>query len=247
MSADVSTEIAEIQEVMRDNRAAYFADEGLQQRYRDLLDAQQGGPAPAPKAANEIESIKNILRTEPHRYWRDEGMQARFRDLLAGEERATSPQEADGRDGGLIPILSASDWSAGGGDAAGYSQHVALVREVNDLLVATGEAERGAVSANFERLPASVHRAAFRELLSRTPAASEPFTEAEMAEIKTVPAWAELAREWQGEAPARLGRIRARLWRVLDATPEADMRAAIAWINAAPKGTLMALGRKLGR
>lgn len=39
----VDTEIAQIQELMRTDRAAYFRDESKQSRYRDLLVQRQGG------------------------------------------------------------------------------------------------------------------------------------------------------------------------------------------------------------
>lgn len=245
MTDAVSKEIADIHSILATDRAAYDRDEGMQSRLRDLYDAQGSGTTLPARQQSEIAEIERIMRTNPRRYFGDEDMQRRYLTLLEGGGREPIATADASPDHGLVPVLTPSEWAKKGGDPVDYQTRFALAREVNDLLMATSEEDRAELARSFESLPVSVQAAAFAELIHRGPVASVALGEAEMKHVVTSPAWRDLAREWGGEAPGRLGRVRERLLRIVERLPEADIPRAIHWIDAAPASTMKAIGRKL--
>jgi len=245
MSTEVSTEIAHIHEVMRDDPGTYRRDESMQGRLRDLYDARdRGAPAPAPLKRNEIEEIKAVLRNDPRRYWRSPEMQERFRLLLEAESPEPVETEDDG--GGLVRLGPPSEWVRNGGNPAEYGPMVNLIRNTNDVLSGMSAADRQHVSASFERLPEVVRNAAFAELMSRRTVPTERMTDAEMRALSHLPSYPALLAEWGQEAPERMARYRERLFRISERIPDAQIPVAVAWLDQQPKGAIIALAKKLG-
>lgn len=243
MTDALSTEVAAIQAVMREDRGAYNRDEGMQARLRDLYAAQETGAAPPAKGRNERAEIQRVMRTDPRRYWRDEAMQARYRELLEEEEG-----EGPATDGAaLVPIPTLAEWRKGGGNAAGYAAAVDLARDAADILMPLEPGEAKAVDRSVSALPEPVQRAARSVLMDRRPVSVDPMDEADMARVLTVPAYRALAREWGHEAPRRLAVLRERLLRGFERLEPAHVPAAVRWLDALPAAAMVALGRKLGK
>lgn len=206
--------------------------------------------------AQEIGQIEGLMRTDRAAYNRDVGMQERLRSLYEAQEGSAATEQrpalseatqAAMAGDALVDLMPLAEWERAGGDAAGHREHVAVVREVNDLLSGTDDADRAAMADSFAALPGEVHDAVFAELASRRAVASFPFDAEDMAGIRKSSAWTELEREWGGLAPEKFGVLRARLDRVFARLPDPAYEAAIEWLEAAPHSTLVALGRKLAR
>jgi hypothetical protein len=61
------------------------------------------------------------------------------------------------------------------------------------------------------------------------------------------PAVATMMREWRGEAPERLGRVRARLWEILHGLPTDDEAVRLGnWFLDLPPSARAAIMRVLG-
>src|SRR5271156_5742128 len=83
MSDVHNMEIAVIEDRMRSDRAGYIRDEGMQSRYRDLLDARESGGAPAPaQSRGRIAEIEAIMKNDRRAYFKNEALQAEYRALL---------------------------------------------------------------------------------------------------------------------------------------------------------------------
>jgi hypothetical protein len=85
--AAIAREIGVIQDRMRDDNAAYRADQGMQDRYLALLRAREGHPSPRISAdAAEIERIRGLMADPHSEYWRGNHsgeLQGRYRELVA--------------------------------------------------------------------------------------------------------------------------------------------------------------------
>lgn len=85
-------EIADIQETIRTDPAAYHGDSAMRERLETLVTARDAGEAPPPMETDtpeaEIKKIQDVIRTDPGRYWSDKGMQARMEQLSLGPEPA---------------------------------------------------------------------------------------------------------------------------------------------------------------
>lgn len=242
---DISTEIAEIQQVMREDNARYWRDEGMRTRLRELYEAQEVGEKPASRGKDELAEIEKVMRTDMDRYWRDPAMQARYRALLEQEEDAD--EAAAPGVGELAPHPTLSDWIKAGNDPADYGTHDKLVRATNDLLVAMEPAARDALDESFAKLPERVRAVAFGALLDRRAVVVTPFSDGDMAVLKQAPVLQSLAREWRHEAPMRLARVQERLWRVVERLGEQEAHSIIRWFDSLPRSAALALCRQLAR
>ncbi|MGM0583382.1 MAG: hypothetical protein ACQEUZ_01860 [Pseudomonadota bacterium] len=246
---EVSREITEIQEVMRDDAPTYWRDEGMQGRYRELLDAQERGPGAPAKAGGaqaERAEIERIMRREPRRYWKDPAMQARYREILAAEEASTPEASAseEPKAGELVPMPRLSEWRQEGNDPAHFNAYAALVRSANDVLVAAGEAA-SEIDAGLVKLPQPVQVAALHALTDRNPVPSDPLSEEQMREVLSLPSNAALSREWGHEAPRKFGKVEEKLWRIVDRLSDPDARKAIRWLDGLSGNARTAIYRKL--
>ena len=247
MTDGVTREIAEIQQVMRDDRASYNADTGMQSRLLELYEAREtGAPASPRRQGGELAEIRKVMKTDLDQYWRDPDMQARFLQLLEAEE-GQSDGEAGDDPGDLAAMPSPSEWLKNGNDPARYDEHDRMVREVNDILVAVDDSARDAVGDSFTALPRTVHAAAFAVLLDRRAVGVAPFHDTDMQRVSQVPAFRALAREWGSDAPRKMAALQERLWRVLDRLSDADASKALAWFNGLSLPAMAAVGRKLAR
>jgi hypothetical protein len=90
-----STEIARIEQTMRERPAEYFRDEGMQGRYTDLLTARERHTAAPARtstaAAREISAIETTMRTNAAAYWKSPEMQERYVALIALRDGSAAP------------------------------------------------------------------------------------------------------------------------------------------------------------
>jgi len=132
MAGEVSTEIALIQEEMKDGRSEYWRDETRQARYRELIEARENhtaAPAAAGGRAVERAALEAMMRDPKSQYWRgprSEELQARFRELV-------DPASGGGASEGVDDRFRR--WAAEEKPGAG--------REVEPATTADGDAWRG--------------------------------------------------------------------------------------------------------
>lgn len=224
----------------------YIRNEGMQARLRELYAARQTGAVPSPAAAGEREraEIERVMRTDPKRYYRDEQMQARYRELLEDEAAGDAGPDSGA---GLIDLPSAAEWTKAGGDGADLGHRMDIARTANDILVGIPERERIALGHSFDGLPQSVQGAAFAALGDRSAVSAYPLAEEAIAELRQVPAYAGLIREWGSDAPRKLAVAQERLWRLLDRLNDTEARQAVAWIDGLPKAAMAALTKQMAR
>lgn len=194
---------AELAEVERQiGTPAWWHDEGLQQRHRDLIDAQQTGTAapPAPSAVTkERDHILGIMRDDPRKYWRDETMQVRLLELNGLIENAPTPAQQEQQKLATI--------------ARKHGETVQSRREAVDRQIALTEHAMRADRAAYDKNPEMQRQylALLTEREGGDPTAAAPA--APPGDWRATPAVfrernPELAAEWQGEpdGDARLAR-----------------------------------------
>ncbi len=99
--ADISTEIAEIEQLQRDDNVSYWKSD-LPDRYGELIAAKEAGtPAPAGPSANDrrIAEIEGLMSDTYSEYWRGpkaDILQREYRDLIDGGQPASEVAEALG-------------------------------------------------------------------------------------------------------------------------------------------------------
>ncbi|WP_370301573.1 hypothetical protein [Pseudooceanicola sp.] len=239
---DIDGEIASIEAKIGTD--AYIRDEGMQARLRELYQAQETGAPPSPAPDRERADIERIMREDSKRYYRDEAMQQRYRDLLDDEHG--TPAEADHYDDdGFIPIPNMTDWISSGHDPADFGRYQKVIGAANDLLWDMPDGERGQFGNSFERLPEKVRSVALGALNETGPVSASPLSETAMAELRQVPAYAEMIREWGHEAPMRLATAQERLWRAVGRLSDTDIRSVAAWLDDLPPAAMQALTRRL--
>ena len=97
-AAAVSAEIVELEGQMVDPRT-WFHDKAGQERYRQLVEAEDSGAAPPAKPsaiAQRIAEIETLMQDRLSDYWRGpraETLQQEYRQLLDGEEAGGFPAE----------------------------------------------------------------------------------------------------------------------------------------------------------
>lgn len=197
-----------------------------------------------PTILTEIDEIETVMATDRPRYNRDYAMQARYRALLEQKVGSSGAILADGDSAPLVPIASQQEFAAVHGTTAGYSDYVRLSRTAADWVFAMPAEDQKAFVAGIEALPDDVTQAMFGEMIASPPMAS-PSSGTALAAFAEMPEGAALIREW-GEASGRnLARVRARLFRVVDAIEARSVDAFLGWLNGLSTNVAIALYRKL--
>jgi hypothetical protein len=210
MSDAASQEIAVIEGRMTSDRAGYLRDEGMQQRYRDLLDAREAGaPAALPaKSGGRIAEIEAVMKADRARYFRDEALQREYHDLLAAahpepasEDRAPAPARA--RE--AVAAVSSAEARAILGD----HEPEALERaggKVRAVFGALGEGTAARdLEATFGTLPPAVRAGIVAEMGRPEAGYVRVATPDEIGAIRTMPGVPELLTLWGPAAPRKLG------------------------------------------
>ncbi len=91
-------ELAVIEQTMRDRPAEYRRDEGMQERYRSLVDARESGGAAVPAKSGGREArkaeIETMMRRDRARYFASPDIQAEYLALVSGDTIAGEPAPA---------------------------------------------------------------------------------------------------------------------------------------------------------
>jgi len=217
-----------------------------------LFDPEDVSPSepviPNPSSAEvsaELSRIRALMRTDRRTYDADPALQARYRELLAVEAGGNDGGSVEQYETGFAPMPTLSAWKRRGEQVEGYSAHVDLVHDVNSLLMPLSDRERAELNLSFDRLPHNTQMKALGILVDKRTVAPAFISGPDMDRLMTVPAYAELAREWGGEAQQKLGTACARMWRVLDQLSDHEARTAMAWLDALPKAAAKAVCRRL--
>ena len=201
----------------------------------------------APAVAAEIDTIEGLMRDMSPRYWRDEAVKARYRDLLDAQEGGGTNAVADPRDEAFVAAqlapVSIKEFDRAGATGS-YSDHLAMVRHVSDVVFATPAVERAALISGFNRLPDGVVAAIAAELSDRTGTGLDYFADAQVRKFAQEKG-GRVVREWGSEAPLKMARVRNRLHRCMGLMTEADEEAFLAWHDALSDGQAAAVYRKL--
>jgi hypothetical protein len=240
LAASVGTEIAQIETVMREDRRGYDRDEGMQQRYRDLLDARSTGtkaPLLAPEAKEKRE-IEALMRDRTSAYWKGERaaeLQERYRQLIDPESGTAHASDADSwrstpaQARAALPSAVVRDWDAGDFSAS--------LRRCQDAWAMTygsiGDPEVGLwFETSFEALPEGVRAEIYKEAARGVPSFAKPADDAEIQNFVSVGAGAaECVKMWGRRAPEMVGRIYDRFARAYGQMPAADQPAFAHWFD----------------
>lgn len=241
-SPAIEAESSELEGLMRTSPAEYNRREG---RYRELLEAREtGGVVSRPAAAaKERAEIERVMLENPRRYYGDEELQARYRALL-GDDAPTERQAEMREPGDPLLVKLPSEWAKEGGDPADHGNYSLAVAAANDMLNGAG-ADAAALETSFEALPGRIHAICLSEMVNRQPVAVEPFTDDEKEEVIREGRIAGLLREWGADAPAKLGKVRARLWRAIDQMDDQEAVRFMTWFGGLPPGAAVSLHRWL--
>jgi len=207
----VSTEIATLQEGMKDRNSAYWQDGGASQaRYRELIESRETGKA-APvvdHTAMRRSEIEAAMRDGS--YWRTPAMQAEYRALLEGKGNIPNGNiaernETDGDDFAdhALPAL-AKAWA----EEPGGEYRLPRVEAVTSALLSVLPADqRAEAESTYLGLPAEV-RQSIASIIS-LPAATLAKVTDEEAE-----AWADtevgeiLSPRWRHQSARNLAKVR---------------------------------------
>lgn len=226
----VAAEIAQIQPLV--GTPAYWKDEGLRNRYRDLLVAREGGTAaPAKDAhADEMRAIQAKMRDGS--YWRTPALQARYRELIdlqlgnhpdpAGADAwRASPAEAKAS---LDPTLIA-EWG---------ESYPAALRRVQDAGAAILGALEGKPAQTqfltaFAGLPDKVQSAIFRQLALPEPGFVRALTDRDRAMFNLIEGAGQIRMMWGRNADRRTGIVLDRVERIERSLSAADLQTFDYW------------------
>lgn len=204
--------------------------------------ASGGGSLAQSSVEAELSGLREQRRKNPAAFWRNEAAVRRERELIEMQvsEVATPPAASEGE---VFRMPGSAAWVRLGFDPAahGYASRIATAAGL--LAAGVPDENREALRHSFHALPEHAQAMALAELGNRRPAAAEAVVTADLDALRrSLPA---LAGEWGGDAPVRLGVVRARLWRALDAMDDADAIAAVRWLDNLPVGAMTALARAL--
>ncbi len=245
----VSAELAAIERQI--GTPAYWRDEALQQRHRDLIDARESGaapPAPASDTAREIAEINNLMRTDRRRYDRDLAMQQRYRDLIdAGDGSAPAPGDwraspAQFRE--QQPELAARFDAEPEGVAGRLSRLQDVLQRV---VVDIGDAAAAdAFLATFQALPGAVKIAVQMQASAPSPGTVRPATVEQMTSFKTLAGGKEMIEGWGRRAHRSVATVFHRWGQIITALSASDAATFRAWFDAQPPRVQAALLWRLG-
>lgn len=217
----IDSAIASIEQTMRTDSKAYWADAGMQARYRGLLEAKETGappPPPPPPIAIERREIEKLMGDPASEYWKGpnaEHLQARYRAI---SEETLFDDEDEVYEPPLLRLPRGAN--------------LVVARKAADILGDLPGDIRKGFERSFDALPAAVHAASHAELAAPVPWGGDPIGSNDLARFATTPEGAELVREWRHDAPRNLARLRGRLGRWLGRMPLAAQDAALTWLDS---------------
>ena len=236
MSDSVGQEIASIETAIRDAPADYWRDEGMQNRYRALIDARDnGGARPAARNAytRELAQIEKTMRTDMGAYWKSPEMRARYERLLGETHNAPVQEEKEFELAApvtpdvarrMLPATVVGEWDE---DPAGFTSafHRCTdgIRSVLWGIHDTAKARE--FIASFERLPPRVKTAIYLEAGSIGVGYVKSATDDEVGGFRTLYGGNEMIAAWGPRARRNIAVAQARFLR-MRGDMSADDRAA---------------------
>lgn len=213
----IAAEKGDIEALMADNKSKYWTDPAMQQRYRDLLDAEDsGGKPPAPSAVDgEIANIEALMADSRSEYWigpKAERLQARYRQLL---------ETRDGQ-GPAETVANAQAMGLTEADAA----VAASVAEGIEAALPSGAID--GINTAIGQLPGGVRGAIVTEFAAPLPAVANA-TPAVIEAFGGTEAGALALSSWGQDAPRKVAQVQGR-WRRLQAGLDQDGRQWLAWL-----------------
>jgi hypothetical protein len=222
----IEAELAKIAALRRTDSRAYWADEKLQARERELLaaratakaEASTTNAAPASTTSDtdkRLEEIRKLRATSPEAYWKSNEIQEEELRLL--EARATASE--------------------------GASENAALQSFIDAVRGSLEDATELETSfdAVFPTLPAEAQDRVRWELTSPTEPTRRA-TEKEVAAFAERPEGAQLVAEWGAQTPQKIARFQARV----RAMARADKDGALAaWLGERTPEQAAAVARAL--
>jgi hypothetical protein len=216
----VSTELAQIQETLRESPREYWRDSDLQERHLALLSNDAGTvqrAATGAASAKEWRELEKLMGDLSSAYWKGpeaKRLQARHLELIvAGMPSSTAADAVDEKALLEIPANATPTETAAAQKATG----VLLELEAHD---------RPSMEARFNALPPAVIVACRDELAAPRPRMASPASADFLARFAASPRGRALVEEWGAFAAVRLGRIEARIDRLSANLPDAAAHAA---------------------
>lgn len=201
----------------------------------------------APEAVDrEIAEIEDLMATDRAAYLRDAPRQARLRALYGIREGGKARVDEDGAGMELMAPVPPGEFHkmAPGGD---YQAYLRQVSAAGDVMIRVPAAERAGFAATFERLPQVVAGTMMAVLTDRATLVPEPVSDAQIAFIRAqVPGGAAVVAEWGAQARDKAGRVRAKLWRVIERLEETEGETFLRWLEGLSGRAAAAVYRKLG-
>jgi|EndMetStandDraft_9_1072997.scaffolds.fasta_scaffold20003_3 hypothetical protein len=192
--ATVNAELAAIAETRRSDKSAYFGDEALQARERELIELREQlkadrTAADAKPAGEDIEAelakIAKLRREDRRAYDKDEALQARERELLAAREDAKElARQTEQAEQVVQTVLSA---------------------------VPDAEAFETGFTSMFTSLSAEDQQTIRHELQAPPPDPGRPANDADVRRFASTAEGAECVKEWGRDAPRKVAVVRARV------------------------------------
>lgn len=215
--ARIERELAEISALRRAEPRAYWRDEAMQQKERDLLAAREKVKAEPASAENqkpegldeieaELEKIAQTRRNDPQAYRKDEALQARERELIEAREAANE----------------------------GARQEAQLRSTVD--AVRDSAADAGAIEASFDRMFGSLSadgQDVLRwHLRQPPPDPARGTSDVDLQGFASIDEHlAKLVSRWGRDAPKKHAIANARLAAIYDGMDDEDVAAAQAWMR----------------
>jgi hypothetical protein len=215
----VDAELAAIAETRRSDKSAYFGDEALQARERELIDLREQlktdrTAADAKPAGDDIEAelakIAKLRREDRRAYDKDEALQARERELLAAREDAK--------------------------ELARQTEQADQVVQAVLAFVHDSDAFETGFTSMFASLPAHDQQIIRHELQSPPPDPARPASDADVQRFASTAEGLECVREWGRDAARKVAVVRARVDQMVksdtigkwfDGLPAADAKAVL--------------------
>lgn len=254
MSDALSTEIAAVEQQV--GTPSYWADQGLQSRYRGLLDARDTGaavPAKPGPAAQRIAEIEKLMRDPRGGYWRGPNaaaLQAEYRALLEGDaaDASAGGAEVSGPADRAVVAAETGDWRATPAQARGqlpagvvsewdhggaFDQRLARAQQAAASIAGaigdTGQALH--FFESFAALPDGARAAVLTEAAIGAPTFIEPAGEDELAFFRSIEGGRELLDTWGRDAPRNAARTARAFENMRARMADEDWKAFVGWFR----------------
>ena len=228
----VETEIAQLEGEMRAANTWAKNTTG-QARYRELLQHQEQGTNAVGQPANSRRTELEARMKNSRAWAKDAAGQREYRELLICEEGKSVERDDDEGDiglGGFFEFGDADETRAGleeeeagqalvaewSGDGNGFAENLrtaqgALATILEDL----PREERVALMAGVSGLGDAAEVALMRELAAPAPSGFRPATKTDVESFAASDVGKLLMREWRQSADRKLGKVQARMQRLL--------------------------------